>query len=64
MKDDTLTMANSSALLAPAQDAIEYHTVVFSSSFGKKKTKYQGPPTDEVDDSWSDLYDGNGPRPK
>jgi hypothetical protein len=51
-------MINLYSFVAPAKDAIEYHTVVFSSSFGKKKTKYQGPPTDKVDALWSGLYDG------
>ncbi|KIN07720.1 hypothetical protein OIDMADRAFT_47618 [Oidiodendron maius Zn] len=44
----------------PTQDVIEYHTMVFSSDFGKKKTQYQGPPTDEVDALRSELYDAVG----
>jgi len=45
---------------SPARDAIEYQTTVFVSSFGEHKTKYQGPPTDEVDENWDELYDAVG----
>ncbi|PSS12323.1 hypothetical protein M430DRAFT_21419 [Amorphotheca resinae ATCC 22711] len=47
-------------IYSPAQDEIEYKTVIFSSAFGKHKSKYQGPPTDEVDALWDELYNAVG----
>ncbi|KAI9733819.1 MAG: hypothetical protein M1818_007086 [Claussenomyces sp. TS43310] len=45
---------------SPAEEAIEYQTVVFSSAFNKHKSKYQGPPTDETDEAWDQLYNAVG----
>ena len=41
---------------APAEAAIEYKEVVFHNNFHEDRTPYQGPPTDEVDKAWNDLY--------
>jgi len=41
-------------LYSPARDAIKYEQRVFS-TFGEK-TKYHGPPTNETDIHWEDLY--------
>lgn len=43
---------------APAQDALEYKTVVFNSNSKNDTTIYQGLPSEEVDSAWEDLYRG------
>ncbi|KAI9823489.1 MAG: hypothetical protein M1819_001343 [Sarea resinae] len=53
-----------SDVYSPAQDAIEYETVVFNSGFGverngPRKTPYLGPPSDEGDAAWLALYNHN-----
>jgi hypothetical protein len=44
--------------LAPAEAAVEYETVVFHNNFHEDRTPYQGPPNDEVDRKWEELYHG------
>ncbi|KAG8627509.1 hypothetical protein KVT40_004992 [Elsinoe batatas] len=43
-------------LSAPAQSAVEYKPIVYSSGFGIEKSPFQGPPSDENNELWSDLY--------
>ncbi|THC87813.1 hypothetical protein EYZ11_012739 [Aspergillus tanneri] len=42
-------------LYSPARDVIRYKTTVFDSGF-ERKTKYMGPPTEENEQAWEDLY--------
>ncbi|PKX97279.1 oxidase ustYa family protein, partial [Aspergillus novofumigatus IBT 16806] len=41
---------------APVQDLVQYETRVFDSGFGKHTTKYMGPPDEENNKHWEDLY--------
>jgi hypothetical protein len=43
---------------APANKAIEYEVHTFSSSSVQEPTIYLGPPNDDVDRAWEDIYDG------
>ncbi|KAF4635476.1 hypothetical protein G7Y89_g2625 [Cudoniella acicularis] len=43
-------------IYSPAQDALEYKTVVFHSNAASDSTPYQGPPSEEVDAAWDVLY--------
>ena len=50
------------ALYFPAQQAVEYELVYFSNGAGKdaapgEESKYLGPPTEESDKAWDELYD-------
>ncbi|KAI0073073.1 hypothetical protein K474DRAFT_1603983 [Panus rudis PR-1116 ss-1] len=47
-------------LYSPAQEALEYEPKTFSMGFGSKKTIYQGPPSNETDKAWDDLYNRHG----
>ncbi|KAE8142314.1 hypothetical protein BDV38DRAFT_278479 [Aspergillus pseudotamarii] len=44
---------------SPAEAAVRYKDTIFSASGlqGAPRTKYQGPPTDESEQAWKDLYD-------
>ena len=42
---------------APVNDHIEYETKVFWNGIDEQ-SPYQGEPTDEMDELWSDLYGG------
>ncbi|KAJ7732828.1 hypothetical protein B0H16DRAFT_1580446 [Mycena metata] len=42
-------------LYSPVQDIITYESVLFPKP--QEKSRYHGPPTDEVDQAWIDLYD-------
>jgi hypothetical protein len=44
------------ALIAPAQDAVEYQVRTFHSNFHGDTSPYQGPPSDAVDNLWEDLF--------
>jgi hypothetical protein len=44
------------AVIAPANEAVEYETVVFRRGFGTGKSPYQGYPTEAHDALWDDLY--------
>jgi hypothetical protein len=44
-------------IVAPAQSAVEYKTVVFNGGLRGDKTEYQGS-SDEVNSKWEDLYNG------
>ncbi|OCT46839.1 hypothetical protein CLCR_02102 [Cladophialophora carrionii] len=41
---------------APANEAIEYEIRTFSSSSFQEPTIYLGPPNDDVDRAWEDIY--------
>ncbi|KAK2749650.1 hypothetical protein FQN57_005872 [Myotisia sp. PD_48] len=41
---------------SPAQDVISYKSYNFQGGFDEQRTKYQGPPSPEVDSAWKDLY--------
>lgn len=41
-------------LLAPANEAIEYHTTVFNGSFDFPSI-YRGVPTQDIDDAWNQV---------
>ncbi|KIW99560.1 uncharacterized protein Z518_11299 [Rhinocladiella mackenziei CBS 650.93] len=41
---------------SPAQNAVQYHDIVYTSGFGAELSEYQGPPSPESDQAWSDLY--------
>ncbi|KAL4874961.1 hypothetical protein BJY04DRAFT_172202 [Aspergillus karnatakaensis] len=43
-------------LFSPANRIIEYKTQTFFSGFGDEQTPYMGPPTEEYDAAWEDLY--------
>jgi hypothetical protein len=43
---------------APAQHVVEIEFQKFQEGFGWDKSKYQGPPSPELDAAWSDLYTG------
>ncbi|EJT79688.1 hypothetical protein GGTG_04772 [Gaeumannomyces tritici R3-111a-1] len=42
---------------SPAQEAIQYERVVFSSAFGIETSPFQGEPSPENDKLWANLYD-------
>ncbi|KAF2501409.1 hypothetical protein BU16DRAFT_451673 [Lophium mytilinum] len=42
--------------VAPVHDAIRFHDVVYASGFRSQVTKFQGPPTVEVEQAWEELY--------
>jgi hypothetical protein len=44
--------------IAPAQHIVRYHNIAFNPANPKSKSKYMGPPTDENNKAWRDLYDG------
>ncbi|KAH8903529.1 hypothetical protein BR93DRAFT_981318 [Coniochaeta sp. PMI_546] len=37
-------------------EAVEYKEVVFHNNFRQDRTKWQGPPDDEVDKAWREIY--------
>ncbi|KAL9071438.1 MAG: hypothetical protein Q9157_005471 [Trypethelium eluteriae] len=41
---------------SPAQDILAYKVVTFSNAMQDDRSKYQGLPTDEVDEAWEGLY--------
>ncbi|GFF55726.1 hypothetical protein IFM58399_10144 [Aspergillus lentulus] len=43
-------------LYSPVQDLVRYETRVFDSGFGNHTTKYMGPPTEETEKHWENLY--------
>ncbi|KAK4214179.1 hypothetical protein QBC37DRAFT_284433, partial [Rhypophila decipiens] len=43
-------------VFSPALEALEYKEVVFRNNFHADRTKWQGPPDDDVDRAWHDLY--------
>lgn len=43
---------------ALVQDVITYEKRNFYNSVGRERTPYQGKPSPEVDDLWSNLYEG------
>ncbi|KAH0528012.1 hypothetical protein TsFJ059_002926 [Trichoderma semiorbis] len=43
-------------LYSPVNDLVEYVPHLFNRSRGEDKTKFQGWPTDEIDDNWASLY--------
>jgi Mycotoxin biosynthesis protein UstYa len=47
-----------SPLFSPADEAIEWEVVKFTSGLHSDKTIYQGDPSPEVDQAWYDLYKG------
>ncbi|KAK3313319.1 hypothetical protein B0H66DRAFT_483595 [Apodospora peruviana] len=47
-------------VFSPALEAIEYKEVVFHNNFREDRTPWQGPPDDEVDKAWRDIYVGIG----
>ncbi|KAF9491713.1 hypothetical protein BDN71DRAFT_1397844 [Pleurotus eryngii] len=43
---------------APVEDIVEYEIKRFNTGFlDEPKTVFQGPPTDALDEAWSDLYE-------
>ena len=53
-----ISVSEVSHSAAPAQHLLEYYPVRFSSGFGNMTTLYQAPPSNAVDEAWSDLYNG------
>jgi hypothetical protein len=45
-------------VFSPAMEAVEYKEVVFHNNFRQDRTKWQGPPDDEVDKAWREIYIG------
>jgi hypothetical protein len=41
---------------APAQEVLEYEIRKFHGGFHSDLSIYQGPPSDELDQAWEDLY--------
>ncbi|KAJ8701349.1 hypothetical protein PTI98_000148 [Pleurotus ostreatus] len=51
-------MRTNSIDTAPVQDIVEYEVKRFNTGFlDEPKTVFQGPPTDAMDEAWSDLYE-------
>ncbi|GFF41230.1 hypothetical protein IFM51744_04735 [Aspergillus udagawae] len=44
-------------IYSPAQHIVRYHNIAFNPANPKSKSKYMGPPTDENNKAWRDLYD-------
>ncbi|KAL1615087.1 hypothetical protein SLS56_011941 [Neofusicoccum ribis] len=43
-------------LYSPAQDSIEYRLDTFTQGFGDGVTEYHGPPSEEMDKRWAELW--------
>lgn len=48
--------ALANGMLGPAQDMIEYQLQTFTQGFGDGVTEYWGPPSEEMDQRWAELW--------
>lgn len=61
-RNHNLECRPKSPVFSPADRAIDYEVVKFHSGLFSDKTKYQGPPSPEVDEAWMSLYRGRYKR--
>lgn len=48
--------SSGSRILAPAANAVKYHTIIYPDAI-HHKTKYMGKPSPELDAAWEEEYD-------
>ncbi|KAK3387940.1 hypothetical protein B0H63DRAFT_448727 [Podospora didyma] len=54
------TLTKTPEIFSPANVATEWKEVVFHNNFRQDRTKWQGPPNDDVDKAWEESYLGVG----